>query len=55
MADFTSPFPNLHVHGFARFRDGKFSTTDTKVSKALRESQYVTEVKAPAEKKSEKD
>ncbi len=54
MADYTSTFPNLHVHGVARFRDGKFSTDDAEVVKALRESQYATEVKS-AEKKSEKD
>ncbi len=49
--DFTSPFPNLHVHGFARFREGKFSTTDPKAVKALRDSEYVTKDEpAPAEK-----
>ncbi len=47
MADFTSKFPNLHVHGVARFRDGKFTSTDKDVVKALRESEYATEVVEP--------
>lgn len=55
MADFTSIYPDLHVHGVARFREGKFSATDAKTMKALRASEYVLETDPEADPEPEED